>query len=132
MKKITYIIIGALMSMHVAAQPLIIDRVVGVVGDFNVLQSDIEQQYLQMKMSGMYMDPDARCQIFNQFVEQKLLMAQAKIDSVEVGPDMVEMRWKPDSTILLPSLVRRRRWKIILINRSTTSRMTSVKPSENK
>ncbi|MCK4747375.1 MAG: peptidylprolyl isomerase, partial [Bacteroidales bacterium] len=28
----------------------------------------------------------------NQFVEQKLLMAQAKIDSVEVGPDQVEMQ----------------------------------------
>jgi len=80
------------MSVHIAAQPLIIDRVVGVVGDFNVLQSDIEQQYLQMKMSGMYMIPEARCLIFNQFVEQKLLMAQAKIDSVEVGPDMVEMQ----------------------------------------
>ena len=92
MKRLTYIIIGALMSVHVAAQPLIIDRVVGVVGDFNVLQSDIEQQYLQMKMSGMDMIPEARCLIFNQFVEQKLLMAQAKIDSVEVGPDMVEMQ----------------------------------------
>jgi len=92
MKRLTYIIIGALISVHVAAQPLIIDRVVGVVGDFNVLQSDVEQQYLQMKMSGMYMNPEARCQIFNQFVEQKLLMAQSKIDSVEVGPDMVEIQ----------------------------------------
>lgn len=73
-------------------QPMIIDRVVGVVGDFTILQSDVEQQYLQMKMSGMYLPPDVRCEIFNQFLEQKLLMAQAKIDSVEVGPDMVEMQ----------------------------------------
>ena len=91
MKRIVYFIIGAFLTIHAAAQPLVIDRVVSVVGDFNVLQSDIEQQYLQMKMSGMYMPTDVRCQIFNQFVEQKLLMAQAKIDSVEVGPDMVEM-----------------------------------------
>lgn len=73
-------------------QPMIIDRVVGVVGDFTILQSDVEQQYLQMKMSGMYLPADIRCEIFNQFLEQKLLMAQAKIDSVEVGPDMVEMQ----------------------------------------
>jgi len=92
MKKLIYFIIGALFSLHTAAQPLIIDRVISVVGDFNVLQSDVEQQYLQMKMSGMYIPEDARCKIFNQFVEQKLLMAQAKIDSVEVGPDMVEMQ----------------------------------------
>ena len=38
------------------------------------------------------MAPDARCGIYNDFIEQKLLMAQAKIDSVEVGPDMVEMQ----------------------------------------
>ena len=92
MKKIIYFVIGTLLSVNVAGQPLIIDRVIGVVGDFNILQSDIEQQYLQMKMSGMNMAPDSRCQIFNQFVEMKLLMAQAKIDSVEVGPDMVEMQ----------------------------------------
>ena len=91
MRRIIYTIFAALLSMHGVAQPLIIDRVVSVVGDFNVLQSDIEQQYLQMKMSGMYMPADIRCSIFNQFVEQKLLMAQAKIDSVDVGPDMVEM-----------------------------------------
>lgn len=92
MKRNLYIIIGMLLTLHAAAQPLIVDRVVGVVGDFNILQSDIEQQYLQMKMSGMYLPPDARCRIFNQMVEQKLLLAQAKIDSVEVGPDMVEMQ----------------------------------------
>ena len=78
--------------MTAMGQPFIIDRVVGVVGDFDILQSDVEQQYLQMKMSGMYMPSDSRCQIFNQFVEQKLLMAQAKIDSVEVSPDQVEMQ----------------------------------------
>jgi peptidyl-prolyl cis-trans isomerase SurA len=91
-KKWIGLLTGMMISGLVTGQPMIIDRVVGVVGDFNILQSDVEQQYLQMKLSGMYMPPDVRCQIFNQFVEQKLLMAQAKIDSVEVGPDMVEMQ----------------------------------------
>lgn len=78
--------------MNVAAQTMVIDRVVGVVGDFHILQSDIEQQYLQMKMSGMYMEADARCNIYSYFIEQKLLLAQAKIDSIEVGQEMVEMQ----------------------------------------
>jgi peptidyl-prolyl cis-trans isomerase SurA len=91
-KRLIYILLGATLSLNVAAQSLVIDRVVGVVGDFNILQSDVEQQYLQMKMSGAYMDPNARCEIFNYFVEQKLLLAQAKIDSIEVGPAMVEMQ----------------------------------------
>lgn len=93
MKKIIiYTFIGILFPVSAAAQSYIIDRVVAVVGDFHVLQSDIEQQYMQMKMSGMYLPPDARCLIFNQFIDQKLLMAQAKIDSVEVGPGTVEMQ----------------------------------------
>ncbi|MCK4991278.1 MAG: hypothetical protein KAS29_12355, partial [Bacteroidales bacterium] len=75
MKRFIYVVVGALLSVHVASQPMIIDRVVGVVGDFNILQSDVEQQYLQMKMSGMYMAPDTKCEIYNQFVEMKLLMA---------------------------------------------------------
>ena len=90
-RKIITIIAGILLSQLTTGQPMIIDRVVGVVGDFHILQSDIEQQYLQMKMSGTSMPPDARCDIFNYFVEQKMLMAQAKIDSVEVSPDQIEL-----------------------------------------
>jgi len=91
-RRIAYIVLGALLSFNAMAQPMVIDRVIGVVGDFNILQSDIEQDYLQLKMQGRYVDPDARCDIYNSFIDRKLLMTQAKIDSVEVGPDMVEMQ----------------------------------------
>lgn len=91
-KGLIYIALGCILSVQAFTQALVIDRVVGVVGDFHILQSDIEQQYLQQKMSGMYMPSDAKCRIYNQMIEQKLLMAQSKIDSVEVSPDMVEMQ----------------------------------------
>jgi len=87
-----YILLGALLSLNMVAQPLVIDKVIGVVGDFDILQSDIEQEYLQMKMSGQYVSSDIRCNIYNSFIERKLLMTQAKIDSIEVAPDMVEMQ----------------------------------------
>ena len=90
--RIGFILLGALLSFSSVAQPLVIDRVIGVVGDFHILQSDLEQEYLQMKASGRYVNPDIRCDIYNNFIERKLLMAQAKIDSIEVGPDMVEMQ----------------------------------------
>jgi len=92
MKRIAVLVTALALATGMSAQPLVIDRVVAVVGDFNVLQSDIEQQYLQYKMSGSYVPPDIRCDIFNQLIEQKLLMSQAKIDSVEVGPDQVELQ----------------------------------------
>ena len=84
-------LLGGLLSLNTLAQPLVIDRVIGVIGDFNILQSDIEQEYLQMKATGQRLDPSIRCDIYNMFIERKLLMNQAKIDSVEVGPDMVEL-----------------------------------------
>ena len=91
-KRFAYILLGALLSLNTVAQPLVIDRVVGVVGDFHILQSDIEQDYLQFKMSGRNVGPELRCNIYNSFIERKLLMTQAKIDSIEVSPDMVEMQ----------------------------------------
>lgn len=91
-KTIIYTLFSAILSMNAVAQPLVIDRVVGVVGDFNILQSDIEQEYLQLRGSGVYLGQDARCTIYNSFIERKLLMAQAKIDSVVVSPDMVELQ----------------------------------------
>src|SRR6056297_2694982 len=69
----------------------ILDRVVAVVGDFHVLQSDIEQQYLQMKMNQQYVPETIKCEILNYFVEQKLMMSQAKIDSIVVADAQVEM-----------------------------------------
>ena len=90
--KIAYMLLGTLLTATSLAQPMVIDRVIGVVGDFHILQSDIEQEYLNMKLSGMYVNEDVRCDIYNDFIERKLLMAQAKIDSIEVGPDMVELQ----------------------------------------
>lgn len=69
----------------------ILDRVVAVVGDFHILQSDIEEQYLQMKMNQQYLPKEVRCEILDYFIEQKLLMTQAKIDSIEVSQSQVEM-----------------------------------------
>jgi peptidyl-prolyl cis-trans isomerase SurA len=87
-----YLLLASLLSGSALAQPLVIDRVIGVVGDFHILQSDIEQEFLQMKMSGRYVNPDIRCEIYNSLIERKLLMAQAKIDSIEVGENMVELQ----------------------------------------
>ncbi len=93
MRKILFAIIALCMISGLQAQEeaVILDRVIAVVGDFEVLQSDIEQQFLQIKASQPYVSPDVKCDIFNYFVEQKLLMNQAKIDSIIVSPGQVEL-----------------------------------------
>jgi len=92
--KYTALILLSCITMQKASsqdKAYILDRVVAVVGDFHVLQSDIEQQYLQMKMNQAYVPDGIKCDILNYFIEQKLLMTQAKIDSIEVSEAQVEL-----------------------------------------
>jgi peptidyl-prolyl cis-trans isomerase SurA len=70
---------------------MMLDRIVAVVGEHRILQSDIETQYLQNKAQGIPMPGDAKCGILEGFLSQKLLVNQARIDSVEVSESEVEM-----------------------------------------
>jgi peptidyl-prolyl cis-trans isomerase SurA len=68
----------------------ILDRIVAVVGNQIVLQSEVEEQYLQMQARGLSMSSNQKCEIFEQLLFQKLLVVQAQIDSVEVTDKQVE------------------------------------------
>ena len=75
-----------------SAQTKIIDRVVAVVGDNMIIQSDIENLYIQYRAQGQDVDEDIRCSILEEFLSQKLLINQAKIDSIEVSESQVEIQ----------------------------------------
>lgn len=72
-----------------AQQMKLVDKVVGVVGGDIILYSDIEMQYQQMS-GEQDMPEDARCQIFDQLLLEKLFVNQARIDSVMVSEEEVE------------------------------------------
>lgn len=67
-----------------------IDQILGVVGSEKILLSDIEQEHLRLKMQGVEMQGDAKCNVFEDLLIHKLLIHQAAIDSIEVGTAMVE------------------------------------------
>ncbi|OFX86783.1 MAG: hypothetical protein A2W99_06890 [Bacteroidetes bacterium GWF2_33_16] len=69
---------------------LMIDQVVAVVGDKIILQSDIENQVLQLMAQGYKPQGDAKCEILEELLAQKLLLTQAELDSLEVGMNRVE------------------------------------------
>lgn len=69
-----------------------LDRVVAIVGDFKILQSDIENLYLQYQAERITSEGDMRCEILEDFLAQNLLLNQAKIDSIEVSESQVEMQ----------------------------------------
>ncbi len=84
-------ILAVVLTPAANAQAKIIDRIVAVVGEFYILQSDIESMKLQNEAEGIVSQGDMKCDILEEFLTQKLLVNQAKVDSVEVGDNDVEM-----------------------------------------
>lgn len=76
-------------SSH-AQENLSIDKVIAVVGNERILLSDVEQELLRIKMQGTTNADIDRCQLLEQLLIQKLLITQAKIDSIEVNEGSVE------------------------------------------
>lgn len=65
------------------------DKIVGQIGDEIVLLSDIKARELQMLQNGEPIDANTECLILEELLFEKLLVNQAKIDSIEVPDDMV-------------------------------------------
>ena len=62
-----------------------IDGVAAVIGDFVVLESDIDKQFTQLKVSGVSMENISKCQVFGKLLEDKLYQHHAIQDSIEVN-----------------------------------------------
>lgn len=66
-------------------KPFKIDGVAAVVGDFIVLESDIDIQFAQLEASGINTKDITRCQLFGKLLEDKLYMHHSIQDSLEVN-----------------------------------------------
>lgn len=93
MRKI-FFIAYTLLSLSLFAQKdtLVVDQIVARVGDEIILQSDVEAQYYQMLANGNSASRTAKCKVLEDQLIQKLLINQAKIDSLTVSDDEVNMQ----------------------------------------
>ena len=66
-----------------------VNKIVAVVGDNIILQSDIERDYANYILQGNPENPEVKCYLVQQMLTQKLLSQQAVIDSVTVTDDEV-------------------------------------------
>ena len=73
-------------------QPQVVDKVVAVVGKNIILQSDIENQYIQYRLQGMAegTGKEIRARILEDLLLQKLMLNQAEMDSITVTDEQVE------------------------------------------
>lgn len=90
-------------SENVAVEPVIekkdstkvfekikIDGVSSVIGDYVILESDIDKTFLDLETQGMSTKSVTRCQILGRLMEDKLYAHQAIQDSIEVSEVEIE------------------------------------------
>ena len=79
------------LASSLTAQTELLDDIIASVGGELVLLSDLEDQYNLIKSQQQQdLPPDARCYILDNILTQKLLVNQAKLDSIEVSDEEVE------------------------------------------
>lgn len=88
-KTVLFFSLLSLISLNLKAQDNVIDQVVWVIGDEALLKSDVEGVKLQMQLEKEHFDGDPYCIIPEQLAVQKLFLHQAKIDSIDVGANVV-------------------------------------------
>ena len=79
-----------LLGITSTAQEKIIDRIVAVVATNPILQSELETQYQQMLSEQAPVNENTRCDLLEELLYQKLLLAQAQKDSLEVTEGQIE------------------------------------------
>ncbi len=87
---LVFSLLSILATQGVSQQKVIVDRVIGVVGNSAILESDIIAQKLQLQAQGVDLGPRPECVLLDDMMFQKLLYNQAQIDTVEVSESHVE------------------------------------------
>ncbi|MDR1860470.1 MAG: peptidylprolyl isomerase [Bacteroidales bacterium] len=73
------VFIGA--NFAAISQDRMIDQIVAVVGSNIILKSDIERSYREIMARGQAEEGDMKCQILEHLLTEKLLMAEAELDT---------------------------------------------------
>lgn len=89
--KIIIFLLSIYCCNNLYSQGQVVDQVVAIVGGNIVKLSDIETQYNQMRLQGNANETNtSKCQILENILFNKLLLNQAKLDSVVVSDEQVE------------------------------------------
>lgn len=84
---ITFLLALILSANILNAQDKVIDQIVAVVGNNIVLKSEIEEMFIQQQAQGINSQGDMKCEILEDFLVDKLLIAEALLDTNIVVTD---------------------------------------------
>ncbi|MES2561073.1 MAG: peptidylprolyl isomerase [Bacteroidota bacterium] len=84
------IVIGACSAFAQNQPGMVIDQIVGVVGDNIIMQSEIEIEFAQLQKEFPAAPDSMKCEILKQRLVEKVMLCKAQLDSVVVSDDRVE------------------------------------------
>src|SRR5688500_19795049 len=92
MKRLLFLFLTIFSFCFAFAQPqkVVADKIVAIIGDRIVLQSDVTNALADARRQGQELPPDAECRILEQALVSKVLMLQAEKDSLPVTDEEIE------------------------------------------
>lgn len=92
-RKIIIIATALFFSFHTYSQDKVIDQIVSVVGGNTILKSEIEEMFMQNQAQGITSDGDMKCEILENLLIDKLLLAEAELDTlIEATPSQINQQ----------------------------------------
>ncbi len=93
MKKILGTFLLSVLVLTTMAQDKVIDQIVAIVGGNIILKSDIENMNIAQQAQGITSEGDMKCEILEDFLINKLLVAEAELDTlITVTPSQVNQQ----------------------------------------
>lgn len=84
------VLIGTTYTTFAQQKKIVADKIVGIVGDKIILQSDIHNALADAARQGSTLPEDAECSVLEQALVSKVLMLQAQKDSLPITDEEVE------------------------------------------
>jgi peptidyl-prolyl cis-trans isomerase SurA len=103
---ISFLVLVTLSAINTSAQEqggFVVDKIIAKVDNYIVLKSELEMQYQQYLSEGNPASQEARCQILNSLIMNKLMVAKAEIDSVVVTDAEVDSNTEQRMQMILQS-----------------------------
>jgi len=90
-KAITFCALALTSNALSSQENLVIDKVIAKVGTESILLSDVESQYAYaLDQSQGSVTPEVKCEILQSLVGQKIIVSQAKLDSIIIPEEQIE------------------------------------------
>jgi peptidyl-prolyl cis-trans isomerase SurA len=84
---VAVLLTSCIIAGSLSAQDKTVDQIVAVIGSNIILKSDIEAVYLQNQAQGITSEGDMKCEILENLLIEKLMVAEAEMDTLIIVTD---------------------------------------------